>query len=164
MTTLLPGPDLHARSRGQDRRRILVEVGDASSFPTAGHLASYAGLAPVTRRSGTSIKGEHPDRAGNKRLKNALFLSAFAALHDPESGPTTTANRREARNTTPPSSAWPDAASTSSTPCCATAPTTSPNTPPRLDKPHRDTPVTFFMAPRRGCSAARPGMTCCPCC
>jgi transposase len=64
---------------------ILVEVGDASSFPTAGHLASYAGLAPVTWRSGSSIRGEHPNRAGNKRLKNALFLSAFAALSDPES-------------------------------------------------------------------------------
>ena len=63
--------------------RILVEVGDASSFPTAGHLAAYAGLAPVTRRSGSSIKGEHPARGGNKRLKNALFLSAFAALSDP---------------------------------------------------------------------------------
>ena len=65
--------------------RILVEIGDASSFPSAGHLAAYAGLAPVTRRSGSSIKGEHPARGGNKRLKNALFLSAFAALHDPES-------------------------------------------------------------------------------
>ena len=65
--------------------RILVEIGDASSFPSAGHLAAYAGLAPVTRRSGSSIKGEHPSRGGNKRLKNALFLSAFAALHDPDS-------------------------------------------------------------------------------
>lgn len=65
--------------------RILVEIGDASSFPTAGHLAAYAGLAPVTRRSGSSIKGEHPARGGNKRLKNALFLSAFAALSDTES-------------------------------------------------------------------------------
>lgn len=64
---------------------ILVEVGDARSFPSAAHLASYAGLAPVTWRSGSSIKGEHPNRAGNKRLKNALFLSAFAALSDPES-------------------------------------------------------------------------------
>lgn len=64
---------------------ILVEIGDASSFPSAAHLASYAGLAPVTWRSGTSIKGEHPNRAGNKRLKNALFLSAFTALKDPES-------------------------------------------------------------------------------
>ena len=66
--------------------RILIEVGDASSFPTAGHLAAYAGLAPVTRRSGTSIRGEHPPRAGNKHLKRALFLSAFAALRaDPAS-------------------------------------------------------------------------------
>ncbi|MGO4958546.1 transposase, partial [Luteococcus sp. Sow4_B9] len=60
--------------------RILLDVGDASQFPTAGHLAAYAGLAPVTRRSGTSIRGEFPARAGNKHLKRALFLSAFAAL------------------------------------------------------------------------------------
>ena len=52
---------------------------------SAAHLASYAGLAPVTRRAGTSIRGEHPSRAGNKVLKRALFLSAFAALHDPVS-------------------------------------------------------------------------------
>ena len=51
-----------------------------SQFPTAGHLAAYAGLAEVTRRSGTSIRGEFPARSGNKRLKRALFLSAFAAL------------------------------------------------------------------------------------
>ena len=30
-------------------------------------------------------KANTPARAGNKRLKNALFLSAFAALHDPDS-------------------------------------------------------------------------------
>ena len=65
--------------------RILITVGDASSFPTAGHLAAYAGLAPVTRRSGSSIRGEFPSRSGNKDLKNALFLSAFAALRDPAS-------------------------------------------------------------------------------
>lgn len=65
--------------------RILIEVGDGSAFPTSGHLAAYAGLAPVTRRSGSSIRGEHPARSGNKRLKRALFLSAFAALHDPDS-------------------------------------------------------------------------------
>lgn len=65
---------------------ILLDVGDASLFPTAGHLAAYAGLAPVTRRSGTSIRGEFPARSGNKHLKRALFLSAFAALRsDPVS-------------------------------------------------------------------------------
>ena len=60
--------------------RILTEV-VGKDFADAGHLASYAGIAPVTRRSGTSIRGEHAPRGGNKRLKRALFLSAFALLH-----------------------------------------------------------------------------------
>lgn len=64
--------------------RLLTEV-TTKTFPSAGHLASYAGLAPVTRRSGTSIRGEHPSRRGNKILKRTMFLSAFAALRDPES-------------------------------------------------------------------------------
>ncbi|MEU4403870.1 IS110 family transposase [Streptosporangium sp. NPDC023963] len=63
--------------------RILVEIGDIAAFATSGHLAAYAGLPPVTRRSGSSIKGEHPPKGGNKSLKRAMFLSAFAALSDP---------------------------------------------------------------------------------
>jgi transposase len=35
---------------------ILLAIGDGSSFRTSGHLAAYAGIAPVTRRSGTSIR------------------------------------------------------------------------------------------------------------
>ena len=62
--------------------RILTEV-TGKHFASAAHLASDA--APVTRRSGTSIRGEHPSRRGNKKLKRALFLSAFAALHHPPS-------------------------------------------------------------------------------
>ncbi|MFH8698964.1 IS110 family RNA-guided transposase [Streptomyces chartreusis] len=65
--------------------RILIEVGDGSTFPTAGHLAAYTGLAPATRSSGSSIRGEQPSRRGNKQLKRAVFLSAFAALGDPAS-------------------------------------------------------------------------------
>ncbi|MFD7445780.1 IS110 family transposase [Streptomyces sp. NPDC059909] len=60
-------------------------LGDGTSFPTAAHLASYAGLAPATKQSGTSIHGEHAPRGGNRQLKRAMFLSAFAALHDPTS-------------------------------------------------------------------------------
>lgn len=60
--------------------RILIEVGDGSTFPTSGHLAAYAGRAPATRSSGSSIRGEQPSRRGNKQLKRAFFLSAFAAL------------------------------------------------------------------------------------
>jgi transposase len=65
--------------------RILLEVGDGAAFPTPGHLAAYAGIAPVTHRSGTSIRGEHPARGGNKQLKRAFFLAAFASLKDPAS-------------------------------------------------------------------------------
>lgn len=66
--------------------QILLTAGDFSAFKTAGHLAAYAGIAPVTRRSGTSIRGEFPSRAGNKRLKNALFHSVWvASSHDPSS-------------------------------------------------------------------------------
>ena len=64
--------------------RILTEV-VGKDFRDAGHLASYAGIAPVTRRSGTSIRGEHAAKGGNKRLKRALFLSAFASLNHPPS-------------------------------------------------------------------------------
>lgn len=77
--TSMPGIGVRTGSR------ILLEVGDGSAFPTPGHLAAYAGLTPVTRRSGTSIRGEHPNRGGNKKLKNAMFRAAFASLHDPAS-------------------------------------------------------------------------------
>jgi len=39
----------------------------------------------MTTSPGTSIHGEHAPRGGNRQLKRAMFLSAFAALHDPAS-------------------------------------------------------------------------------
>ncbi|MGH3529210.1 MAG: IS110 family transposase [Pseudonocardiaceae bacterium] len=65
--------------------RILAEIGDGTRFANGSKLASYAGLAPVTRQSGSSLNGETRSRRGNHRLKNALFLSAFASLRSPES-------------------------------------------------------------------------------
>ncbi|MGH3394785.1 MAG: IS110 family transposase [Streptosporangiaceae bacterium] len=65
--------------------RILAEIGDGSAFRDGSKLAAYAGLAPVTRQSGTSLNGESRSRRGNHRLKNALFLAAFASLRDPAS-------------------------------------------------------------------------------
>jgi len=53
---------------------------DIACFDNPSKLASYAGIAPRTHQSGTSIKGESAGKAGNKALKNALFLSAFASL------------------------------------------------------------------------------------
>lgn len=65
--------------------RILIDVGDGSSFATAGHLAACAGLAPATRRSGSSIRSGHPAWRGNKQLKRAFYLAAFASLSQPGS-------------------------------------------------------------------------------
>ena len=65
--------------------RILAEIGDGARFANGARLASYAGLAPVTRQSGSSLRGEARSRRGNHRLKNAMFLAAFASLRDPAS-------------------------------------------------------------------------------
>ena len=65
--------------------RILAEIGDGSRFAHGDNLVSYAGLAPVTRQSGKSVNGESKSRRGNHRLKNAMFLAAFASLRSPES-------------------------------------------------------------------------------
>jgi transposase len=65
--------------------RILAEIGDGSAFANGSKLAAYAGLAPVTRQSGKTLNGEAQSRRGNHRLKNAMFLAAFASLRDPAS-------------------------------------------------------------------------------
>lgn len=64
---------------------ILVEIGDIRRFDKPGQLAVYAGIAPRTRRSGTSIRGEHHQSTGNMRLKRAMYLAAFASLRRPVS-------------------------------------------------------------------------------
>ena len=65
--------------------RILAEIGDGTRFADGDRLASYAGLAPVARQSGKSLNAESKSRRGNHRLKNAMFLAAFASLRTPES-------------------------------------------------------------------------------
>jgi transposase len=65
--------------------RILLEIADAAAFKSSAHLAAYAAIAPVTRSSSSSIKGEHSARTGNRKLKRAFFLAAFATLSDPVS-------------------------------------------------------------------------------
>lgn len=56
---------------------LLVTIGRGSSFQSAAHLASYAGLAPTTKQPGTSIHGEHTPRGGN-RSPDALCSSPRA--------------------------------------------------------------------------------------
>ena len=66
--------------RGPGRRRPCWPRPRPGPPVTGAQLASYAGLAPATRRSGSSIRGEHVSHAGNKRLKHAMLPSAVASL------------------------------------------------------------------------------------
>jgi transposase len=64
--------------------RTLAEIGDPHRFADGGRLAAYAGIAPTDRKSGKSINGATRTRAGNHRLKDAMFIAAFiASQHDP---------------------------------------------------------------------------------
>ena len=65
--------------------RILAEIGaDVSDFPTAGHLASWAGLCPGNHQSaGKRLSGR--TRRGNTWLKAALVEAAWGAVHTRDS-------------------------------------------------------------------------------
>lgn len=76
LTVLTSMPGIGVRTASS----ILLGIGgDIANFKSSAHLAAYAGISPVTGQSGTSIKGERPSRRGNKRLKNALWQTAFVA-------------------------------------------------------------------------------------
>jgi transposase len=69
---------------GFDRRsaqNVLAEIGiDMSRFPTSGHLATWAGMAPGNNQSaGKRRSGRITE--GNKWLKRALVQTAWAASH-----------------------------------------------------------------------------------
>jgi transposase len=58
---------------------IIAETGaDMTRFPTAGHLASWAGTCPGSNESAGRIKSTHT-RPGNPYLKGALGVAAMSA-------------------------------------------------------------------------------------
>lgn len=60
---------------------IAAEIGDITRFPSAHHLASYAGVAPVKKDSST-IKKSRKRKGGNRCLKNAFVQSATRAAFE----------------------------------------------------------------------------------
>jgi transposase len=81
--------------------RTLAEIGNPHRFADGGRLAAYAGLTPIDRQSGTSIRGASKNRAGNHRLKDAMFLAAFvASQHDPSAKAYYQKKRTEGKNHT----------------------------------------------------------------
>ncbi|WP_242419915.1 transposase, partial [Frankia sp. CpI1-P] len=85
-TAVAPYADLAARldeipGIGPDSARVLIaEIGtDATRFPTAGHLASWARFAPVTQESAGRRKGRNSTGKGNRYLARTLGEAAVGA-------------------------------------------------------------------------------------
>lgn len=61
-------------------QQIVAEIGtDMSHFPTSGHLAAWAGLAPGNNQSAGKTLSSRT-RQGNRSLKRALIEAAYAAV------------------------------------------------------------------------------------
>ncbi len=59
---------------------LLAEAGDVSRFPSAKHLASYAGVHPRLKESGTSLRAKPKmSKSGSSAIRKALYMSAMAA-------------------------------------------------------------------------------------
>ncbi|WP_026753033.1 IS110 family transposase [Sediminibacter sp. Hel_I_10] len=59
---------------------LVVLTGGFDRFTSAGELCSYAGLTPVIRQSGSSVKGRpRISKIGNQKLRNLLFMCSFNA-------------------------------------------------------------------------------------
>lgn len=60
---------------------MLVVLTDGfNRFNSGSELCSYAGLTPVIRQSGSSVKGRpHISKIGNQKLRNLLFMCSFNA-------------------------------------------------------------------------------------
>ena len=59
---------------------LVVLTGGFDRFSSASELCSYAGLTPVIRQSGSSVKGRSRiSKIGNQKLRNLLFMCSFNA-------------------------------------------------------------------------------------
>jgi len=59
---------------------LIVLTGGFERFSSAGELCSYAGLTPMVRQSGSSVKSRpRISKMGNQKLRNLLFMCSFTA-------------------------------------------------------------------------------------
>lgn len=116
--------------------RILIEVDDGSTFPTAGHLAAYAGLAPQPAVQGPQSEANNRPGEETSSSNEPSSSPRSPPWPTPPRGSTTTRKSPRASTTLRPCSASPDAGPTSSSPCSATEPSTNPGRQPQADPHH----------------------------
>ena len=83
----LPAPHLgcHLAARQSLATKIIGQIGDISRFPSADHLASYAGTGPIEASSGSVVR-HRLSRGGNRKLNNAIHLAAHVQTLQPGRG------------------------------------------------------------------------------
>ena len=65
---------------------FLAAIGNIDSFASANHLASYAGLAPVSHDSGKTVGRHRRPHRYNRQLRRVMYLSALNSIrYCPES-------------------------------------------------------------------------------
>ena len=61
---------------------LLVITDGFKRFNSSKELCSYAGITPIIRTSGTSVKGKpRISKVGNRKLRNLLFMFSFTACN-----------------------------------------------------------------------------------
>jgi Transposase IS116/IS110/IS902 family len=86
---------------------ILLSIGDAGSFRTAGHLAAYVGIThPTPCVPGPPSGNSQPAPGTNNSRTHSSVLHGSPPATTPPPTPTTPANGPKGRSTPPPSSAW----------------------------------------------------------
>jgi transposase len=84
-------PDLFTRLRSipgvgkKTALQMIVVTSAFKHFESAKQVSAYVGLAPMERRSGSSIRGRsYISKVGDKTLRNHLFMCSFtASVHNP---------------------------------------------------------------------------------
>lgn len=66
---------------GRRTASMLIVLTDGfRRFENASQLCSFAGITPITRESGSSVRGKaRISKMGNQKLRNLLFLCSFTA-------------------------------------------------------------------------------------
>ena len=59
---------------------LLVLTNGFTNFENASQLCCYAGITPIIRESGSSVRGKSRiSKMGNPKLRNLLFMCSFTA-------------------------------------------------------------------------------------